>query len=145
LHRLHERHSQEALLKLAEDFPGLLIAAVMADRYRELIPPLRERFETVWLEPPTEDEVVAFLAEKCSGEWRILAEEAILRAMVQRSGVSFRICLKILAAAAEREPRRLDLPLLDDLLGRSPGSGDSGPSPEDGTSVEDEEGDLFPD
>jgi len=117
LHRLHEQHSQEPLLKFLEDFPGILIAAVMADRYLELIPPLRERFETVCLDPPTAEEVVAFLEEKCSGEWRIQAEEDVLRAMVQSSGVSFRQCLKVLAAAADRDPRRLDRELLDDLLG----------------------------
>ena len=41
IHHLHEKNSQEALLKFVEDFRGLIIAAVMADRYVELIPPLR--------------------------------------------------------------------------------------------------------
>lgn len=141
LHRLHERNCQEALLKFSEDFPGVLIAAVMADRYGELIPPLRERFETVWLDPPTEDEVVKFLAQKCSGEWRILAEEPVIRAMVHASGVSFRICLKVLAEAAGRDPRRLDHSLVDEFLGGGPetppASHDVGPEPEG--EIEDDE------
>ena len=94
LHRLHEHHSQEPLLKFLEDFPGILIAAVMADRYLELIPPLRERFETVCLEPPAAEEVVAFLAEKCSGEWQIRADDDVLRSMVESSGVSFQSLLE---------------------------------------------------
>lgn len=141
LHRLHERNCQEALLKFSEDFPGVLIAAVMADRYGELIPPLRERFETVWLDPPTEDEVVKFLAQKCSGDWRILAEEPVIRAMVHASGVSFRICLKVLAEAAGRDPRRLDHSLVDEFLGGGPDtppvSPDVGPEPEG--EIEDDE------
>jgi replication-associated recombination protein RarA len=143
LHRLHERNSQEPLLKFLEDFPGILVAAVMADRYPDLIPPLRERFETVCLEPPTEDEVVSFLEEKCSGEWRILAEEPVLRAMVHASGVSFRLCLKILAAAAERDPRRLDRPLVDDFLGGPPMSGDAGQNRKEGHADGIEEDELF--
>jgi len=135
LHRLHERNCQEALLKFSEDFPGILIAAVMADRYGELIPPLRERLETVWLDPPTEDEVVTFLARKCAGEWRIDTEDHVLRGMVHASGVSFRICLKILAEAAGRDPRRLDRPLVDEFLGGGPESPpephDQGPAPGD--------------
>jgi replication-associated recombination protein RarA len=144
LHRLHENHSQEPLLKFLEDFPGILIAAVMADRYQELIPPLRERFETVCLEPPAAEEVVAFLAEKCSGEWRIRAEDHVLRAMVRASGVSFRLCLKVLAAAAEREPRLLDGLLLDELLGGHRGLDDGGTAGEGSTSGEIDEGEFFP-
>ena len=143
LHRLHENHAQEPLLKFLEDFPGILIAAVMSDRYEELIPPLRERFETVRLESPTADDVVAFLAEKCAGAWRIRADEPALRSLVRRSGVSFRTCLKVLAAAAERDPRRLDGDLLDDMLGHPPGSDPwSGP---DGDATGEVEGDdLYP-
>lgn len=124
LHRLHETHAQEPLLKFLEDFPGILIAAVMADRYEELIPPLRERFEVVRLEPPSTDEVAEFLGEKCNGEWQIQAEAPVLRSLVRRTGVSFRACLKALAAAAERTPRRLDGQLLDDMLGFPSASGE---------------------
>ena len=144
LHRLHEHHSQEPLLKFLEDFPGILVAAVMADRYLELIPPLRERFEMVYLDPPTAEEVVAFLAEKCSGEWRIQADEDVLRAMVQSLGVSFRQCLKVLATAADRDPRRLDRELLDDLLGGPRGPNDSGSAREGGASDEIDEDEFFP-
>ncbi len=140
LHRLHENHAQEPLLKFLEDFPGILIAAVMADRYAELIPPLRERFETVRLEPPTAADVVAFLAEKCAGEWRIHAEDRTLQTLVQRTGISFRTCLKILAAAAERDPRQLDGELLDDMLGGPSASGSgSGHEGDEAGEVEDDE------
>lgn len=144
LHRLHENHSQEPLLKFLEDFPGILIAAVMTDRHRELIPPLRERFETVCIEPPAAEEVVAFLAEKCSDEWRIRAEDHVLRTMVQASGVSFRLCLKVLAAAAEREPRLLDGPLLDNFLGSDHMPDDAEPSGDGSPPCEAEEDEFFP-
>ena len=142
LHRLHENHAQEPLLKFLEDFPGILIAAVMSDRYEELIPPLRERFETVRLEPPTADDVAAFLGEKCAGEWRIHAEDRDLRSLVQRTGVSLRTCLKVLAAAADRDPRRLDRDLLDDMLGR-PSAPGSGSGPEVGKAGEVDDDELF--
>lgn len=117
LHRLHEKNSQEPLLKFLEDFPGQVIAAVMEDRYRELIPPLRERFETLWLEPPTESEVVDFLVERCADDWRIDAPVPVIRSMVGRTGVSFRHCQRLIAAAAGCDPRRLDHELLDHYLG----------------------------
>lgn len=145
LHHLHENHAQEPLLKFLEDFPGILIAAVMSDRYLELIPPLRERFETVRIEPPTADDVVEFLAEKCAGEWRIRSEGNALRSLVLRTSVSFRTCLKVLAAAAARDPRRLDMDLLDDMLGRPTGPGPgygAGPGTVEAGAVEDDE--LFP-
>jgi replication-associated recombination protein RarA len=146
IHHLHERHSQEPLLKFVEDSPGLIMAAVMADRYEELIPPLRERFKTIWLVPATEDEMVAFFDRKCRDrEWSILAREASIRAMVRESGLSFRYCLRKLAEAASRDPRSLDRLLLEDdpLSGNgppdeSPNSGSDGSTDRRDQSEDDE-------
>jgi hypothetical protein len=54
LHHLHEKLSQEPMLKFVEDFDGLLIAAIMEDRLGEVIPPLRERFEVIQVSPSPE-------------------------------------------------------------------------------------------
>ena len=115
-HHLNERNSQEALLKFFEDYRGLAFAAVMQDRYKELIPPLRERFVEIWLSPPTEDDLAIFFVKQCAGDWRIDAPENLIRMMVRSSGLSFRLSLKILAAAAENEPRRLSLETLEEFL-----------------------------
>ena len=73
LHHLEAVRSQEALLKFVEDFPGRFIGSVMQDRLGEVIPPLRERVQMAWLEPPAEEEMVEFFLGKCSGEWQLEA------------------------------------------------------------------------
>ena len=116
LHHLEATHSQEALLKFVEDFPGLFIGAVMQDRLCEVIPPLLERMQMVWLEPPTTDEMVDFFVTKCGGEWQLEAPERLVRLLVERSNRSFRMCLRVLGAAAENDGRSLDLETLEEFL-----------------------------
>jgi len=115
IHHLHERHAQETLLKFLEDSPGLIFAALMQDRYQEMIPPLRERFEKIYLGPPEEHEMVVFYAARAE-EWVIRADEETLRLMVRHSSRSFRTCQKILAAAAETATRTLTRVILAEFL-----------------------------
>lgn len=105
LHRLAPR-LQEALLKPVEDCPGILFAAVMADRYGELAPPLRERFEKIEFVTPSEAEMVDFYAVRIK-EWGVQADRELLELMVGRSSRSFRTCQKALAAAAATSQRTL--------------------------------------
>lgn len=121
LHHLHDRHSQEPLLKFIEDFDGVVIGAIMEDRLPELIPPLQERFQVLQLTPPTEGEMVDFFWGKLS-EWQLTARKDDLKDLVIRSGCSFRVCLKVLGAAADRDDRTLDRRLIDEML--NSGSGD---------------------
>ena len=116
LHRLEAVRTQEALLKFVEDFPGRFICAVMQDRLHEVIPPLRERMQMIWLVPPTEEEMVEFFLRKCSAEWQLEAPERLVRLMVERSNRSFRICQRVLGAAAENDGRILDLETLEEFL-----------------------------
>jgi DNA polymerase III gamma/tau subunit len=116
IHHLEATYSQEALLKFVEDFPGRFICAVMQDRLHEVIPPLRERMQMIWLVPPTEEEMVEFFLRKCSAEWQLEAPERLVRLMVERSNRSFRICQRVLGAAAENDGRGLDGDTLDEFL-----------------------------
>ncbi|REJ91772.1 MAG: AAA family ATPase [Planctomycetota bacterium] len=116
LHHFHEKRMQEPLLKFVEDFHGIFVAAIMEDRLEEVIPPLRERFETLHLVPPSSDEISKFFEQKMR-EWDILSQPGVIPHMVSQSGTSFRICQKIIAAAAEEEDRTLSAELVDDMLG----------------------------
>jgi DNA polymerase III gamma/tau subunit len=116
LHHLEAVRSQEALLKFVEDFPGRFIGAVMEDRLHEVIPPLRERMQKIWLVPPTKEEMVEFFLRKCSGDWQLEAPERLVRLMVERSNRSFRDCQRVLGAAAENDGRILDLETLEEFL-----------------------------
>ena len=116
LHRLEAVRTQEALLKFVEDFPGRFIGAVMDDRLLEVIPPLLERMQKIWLVPPTKEEMVEFFLRKCSGEWQLEAPERLVRLMVERSNRSFRDCQRVLGAAAENDGRILDLETLEEFL-----------------------------
>ncbi len=102
MHRLNDEHAQTPLLKFVEDFPGVFIGAIMADRFDALIPPLRERFEAVLLKSPTHSEQAQLLADK-SVEWKITAPFPLIAKMMHLSGRSFRMCLKVLAAAKEND------------------------------------------
>lgn len=115
IHHLHERHAQETLLKFLEDSQGLIFAAVMQDRFREMIPPLRERFEKIHLGPPEEHEMVAFYTAKRE-EWGIRVDAETLRLLVRHSSRSFRTCQKVLGAAAETPTRTLTRALLEEFL-----------------------------
>lgn len=115
MHHLHEKFSQEPLLKFVEDFRGVLIAAVMQDRLTELIPPLRERFDVLQLTPPTEEEIVNYFVHR-TAEWQIVAPLELIRYMVNQSGLSFRVCLRILGAAADQDGRSLTMRLINEML-----------------------------
>lgn len=114
-HHLHEKFSQEPLLKFVEDFDGVLIAAIMEDRLPELIPPLKERFDVLQLVPPTAAEMVALFRHK-SSEWNIVAPLDVIEDLVAKSGLSFRICLKVFGAAADRPDRTLTRELINEML-----------------------------
>ena len=115
LHHLNEKHSQEPLLKFVEEFPGLLFAAVMLDKFDGVIPPLRERFERIQMYPPTSDELVAFFEMKAV-EWELIAPQQLIQMMVGMSNGSFRACLKTFAAAAESD-RTLTEEILEAAFG----------------------------
>ena len=115
IHHLHEKLSQEPMLKFVEDFDGILVAAIMEDRLDELIPPLRERFDMLTLTPPTADEMVEFFMRK-KEEWHVHYDETLIRSVVQHSGQSFRISQRIIAAASEEEDRKLTEELVIDML-----------------------------
>ncbi len=116
LHHLHEKLSQEPMLKFVEDFDGLLIAAIMEDRLKEVIPPLRERFEVVQVSPPEEEEMVEFF-ERMSDDWKVLATQDVVKFMVKQSGKSFRFGIKAHAAAADERDRTLTKTMVKDMLG----------------------------
>jgi replication-associated recombination protein RarA len=116
LHHLHEKLSQEPMLKFVEDFDGLLIAAIMEDRLGEVIPPLRERFEVVQVSPPEEEEMVEFFATM-GDVWNVHAKRDVLKFMVKESGKSFRFGIKAHAAAADEPDRTLTKTLIQDMLG----------------------------
>jgi replication-associated recombination protein RarA len=118
IHYLDATRGQEALLKFVEDFRGRFIGAVMLDRLRELSPPLRERMQSVGLVPPTQQEMVEFYITKSREEWQLEAPEHLVRDMVERSNRSFRICQRVLGAAAENDGRGLDLETLEEFLTR---------------------------
>ena len=125
IHHLHEKNSQEPLLKFVEDFDGIVLAAIMEDRLPELIPPLKERFEILQLVPPSEEEMVALFVRKLQ-EWGITAPLDVIRLLVRESGLSFRICLKVIGAAADRDDRTLTKRLVRDVLSIDPGQDDAG-------------------
>lgn len=116
LHHLHEKLSQEPMLKFVEDFDGLLIAAIMEDRLGEVIPPLRERFEVVQVSPPEEEELVEFFTTM-GDVWKVHAKRDVLKLMVKESGKSFRFGIKAHAAAADEPDRTLTKTLIQDMLG----------------------------
>ncbi|MCA9028862.1 MAG: AAA family ATPase [Planctomycetaceae bacterium] len=115
-HHLHEKRSQEAMLKFVEDFDGLLITAIMEDRLEEVIPPLRERFEVIRMSPPEEHEMVEFFT-MMSDAWKVRTKHDVLHFMVKESGKSFRFGIKAHAAAADEPDRTLTESLIQDLLG----------------------------
>lgn len=80
LHCLHEKFSQQPLLKFVEDFPGLFMAAIMEDRLPELIPPLQERLEILRLVPPTAEEMVRDFQGKMD-QWNITGTEELVNFM----------------------------------------------------------------
>lgn len=125
IHHLHEKFSQEPLLKFVEDFDGILLAAIMEDRLGELIPPLRERFDVLKLIPPSEEEIVDFFLRKTS-EWKIIAPPELIRLLVLESGLSFRVCLRVLGAAADRDDRTLTKRLIQEMLGIDASTDDEG-------------------
>ena len=124
IHRLHETMSQEPLLKFVEDFDGIVLAAIMEDRLPELIPPLKERFDVLNLTPPSEDEIVEFFLRKMP-EWEIKGSSKLIRMLVRESGLSFRVCLKVLGAAADRDDRTVTRQLVQDMLGIISEAGDT--------------------
>ena len=111
LHHLHEKHSQEPLLKFVEQFPGPLFAAVMEHKLNDIIEPLQERFEILRLHRPANREITDFFVQK-SEEWEIEAPRTLLEEMVAGTEGSFRKCLKIMAAAAENDGK-LDQSVLE--------------------------------
>lgn len=115
-HHLHERASQEPMLKFVEDFDGLLVGAIMEDRLKEVIPPLRERFEMIHISPPSESETVDFFI-KMGDEWNVHVVKPVVQFMVKESGHSFRFGIKAYAAAAAESDRTLTKALIQDLLG----------------------------
>lgn len=116
LHHLHEKLSQEPMLKFVEDFDGLLVAAIMQDRLQEVVPPLRERFEVVQVCPPNEEEITEFFG-KMGKVWDVAASKDVLKYMVKESGSSFRFGIKAHAAAADEPGRILTKELVQDMLG----------------------------
>lgn len=114
-HHIGDTLGQEPLLKFVEDYKGLFVAAIMEDRPEEVMPPLRERFEIIHLTAPTTDEMVEFFESKAP-EWEIQATDDVLRFMVENTGKSFRISLKILAEAAEGDGI-LTIEMIRDILG----------------------------
>lgn len=116
LHHLHEKLSQEPMLKFVEDFDGLVIAAIMEDRLTEIIPPLRERFEVIQVTPPEEEEMVDFFM-KMGDIWKVHTTREVVKFMVKESGKSFRFGIKAHAAAADEPDRILTKTIVEDMLG----------------------------
>ena len=115
LHRLHEKSMQEAMLTFTEDFHGIMLAAVMEDRYGEISPALLERFEKMPLEKPTPTELLEHYLRKMA-EWEINSTPETVEFLVEAGGQSLRECQRVIAAAADEEGRNLTIELVEDML-----------------------------
>lgn len=129
--RLPERTAQEALLKFAEDFRGVLLVLVMLEpgevRSAKILPALYDRLRKFRFVMPPAGDMVRFFSGKCPG-WGVEAPEPLLREMVARARRSFRDCLDVLDAAKEDNGGRLTQDLLDTLLPPAD-TGDEPPAP----------------
>jgi DNA polymerase III gamma/tau subunit len=115
LHNLKEKNAESIFLKFIEDFPGKILAAITDDLFKVLLPPLRERFEKLYLYQPNAKEMVAHFS-RMNDMWGVSADLDLLELMVVHSGRSFRTCQKILAAAAGCPGRVLTIDILKDFL-----------------------------
>jgi hypothetical protein len=60
--------------------------------------------------------MVEFYITKSREEWQLEVPEHLVRDMVERSNGSFRICQRVLGAAAENDARTLDRETLEEFL-----------------------------
>ena len=121
LARLDEHTAQPVLFKFVEDLAdGVFVGAAMADdrhefRRHKIHPALHDRLTKFHLTPPEPDEVVTFFSLRVP-EWGVNADEDTLRLLVDRSGASFRECLRVLDHAQLANSGRLDRAFLDSML-----------------------------
>lgn len=113
---------QRPLLKFAEDFRGVLLAAVTLDHEtqplsKRLIPPLAERFRQLRLRLPTEGELFAHFGELARSRG-IAAGEGEVRLMVRAAGRKFRNCFQVFDRAGR--DGRLTREVIADALSLPP-------------------------